>query len=56
MTHIDRKRQVDAIAWIWGFVVVELHAQFIAIDINPAIQKISQINEALEELPMLSST
>ena len=46
MTRTDRKRQVDAIAWMQGFDVVELHVQFIAIDINPAIQKISQINEA----------
>jgi hypothetical protein len=45
MTRTDRKRQVDAIAWMQGFDVVELHVQFIAIDINPAIQKISQINE-----------
>jgi hypothetical protein len=43
MTRTDRKRQVDAIAWMQGFDVVELHAQFIAIDINPAIQKISHI-------------
>lgn len=43
MTRPDRKRQVDAIASMRGFVVVELHAQFIAIAINPAIQKISHI-------------